>query len=327
MGSRPVPKYLSTSECNVDIPGFLRIHKDGRCERLVGNDIIPPGTDTSTGVISKEVIISHESKVFVRMYINSKTCIATNHKLPTLIYYHGGAFLTESAASSTYHPTLNLITKESNLIVVSVNYRLAPEHLLPTAYEDSWEAVNWVATHVKGNGPESWLNDHANLQNVFFAGDSAGANIAHNMAIRLGLYPINDIKLAGVILLHPYFGGEVPIEGENLEYKTYFDQVWRLVNRPGVGLDDLTVNPGMDPRISSFGCSKILLCVGEKDKVKERGYNYKNVMENSGWKGRIEFMETKGEGHVFFLFNSSSENARMLRNRICTFINPNTSKI
>nr|GEX29070.1 probable carboxylesterase 2 [Tanacetum cinerariifolium] len=59
-----------------------------------------------------------------------------------------------------------------------------------------------------------------------------------------------------------------------------------------------------------FQVLQILLCVDEKDEFRVRGSNYKKVMENSGWKGRIELMECKGGRHGFFLFDPSSENAR-----------------
>nr|GEX07714.1 probable carboxylesterase 2 [Tanacetum cinerariifolium] len=321
-------KYMSSSdEFPLHIHNWLRIHKDGTCERFIGNDIVLPGTDPVTGVQSKDVVISLKTNVFVRLYIPK--ILVPNKKLPTLIYYHGGGFVTESAASSTYQPTLNLITKESNVIIVSVNYRLAPEYLIPIAYEDSWEAIKWVATHARGNGPESWLNDHADLENIFFVGDSAGANIAHNMAIRAGLNSDGVINLKGVIFLHPYFGGKDPIgaeTGKNKQFKAFSDQLWMLANPLGVGLDDPLYNPAMDTHISVFGCSKILLCVGDNDKLKDRGLNYKNAIEKSGWNGRMEVFESKGEGHVFFLSNTTCENARVLRNRICTFINPIRSK-
>ncbi|KAL7593239.1 hypothetical protein Lser_V15G34503 [Lactuca serriola] len=301
----------------------LIIHSDGRWVRSFPNDTNPAGTDTLTGVQSKDVVISHESNVFVRLYI-PKAPIPTR-KLPTLIYYHGGAFMTESAASPTYHRTLNLITTESNVIVVSVNYRLAPEYPLPIAYEDSWEAIKWVASHVGGNGPETWLNDHADLQNVFLAGDSAGANIAHNMAIRVGLSHEKVFNVSGVIMLHPYFGGKDPVGAEAKRFKLhkeFIDMMWLLANPSGNGLDDPLFNPGMDPNISAFGSSKILVCVAEKDALRERGLNYKKVMETSGWKGKVELMESKGELHVFFLSNTSCENSCLLRNRICNFMNP-----
>ncbi|KAI3773643.1 hypothetical protein L1987_48173 [Smallanthus sonchifolius] len=320
--------YISTSdEVPIEVHGCLRIHHDGRFERLAGLNTIPAGTDQLTGVQSKDVVISHETNLSVRLYIPKSAM--QNQKLPTLIYYHGGGFLTESSASTTYHPTLNLITSESNVITVSVDYRLAPEYPIPIPYEDSWDAIKWVASHAKANGPEPWLNTYADLHNVFLAGDSSGANIAHNMAILVGLNPTR-INLKGVILLHPYFQGNEPIGpelGKDRDFKAAADLTWKLASGGRVGLDDPVFNPAMDLRISKFGCSKILMCVAEKDKCNVRSLNYKEVMEKSGWKGRFEVMEIKGQGHTFFLFNTSCENARALRRRICDFINPIRSKV
>nr|GEV19751.1 probable carboxylesterase 2 [Tanacetum cinerariifolium] len=322
--------YVSTSEeVPLEIRGWCRIHKDGRFERLAGTTTVPAGSDPLTGVQSKDVVLSSKNNVSVRIYIPKFA--TSNEKLPTLIYFHGGGYKIESATSSTYHPTLNLITRESNVIAVSVDYRLAPEYPIPTMYEDSWEAIRWVASHDSGNGPDKWLNDYADLKNVFLGGDSVGANIAHNMAIRVGLNlnHASKIELKGLILLHPFFNGEEPIEPKtrkDKEFEAAKDYLWNLVNPMGIERDDPLFNPGTDPNVSGLRCSKILVCIGEKDKLRGMGLYYKKVMQKSGWVGRVDVLESKGEGHVFFLHNTSSENSCTLRKRICIFINPIRSK-
>ncbi|KAI3792136.1 hypothetical protein L2E82_06006 [Cichorium intybus] len=72
-------------------------------------------------------------------------------------------------------------------IIVSVDYRRAPEYLYPAQYDDSWEAIKWVASHATRDGTEPWLNDYADFERVFFGGESACANIAHHMGMRIGL--------------------------------------------------------------------------------------------------------------------------------------------
>ncbi|XP_022024261.1 probable carboxylesterase 2 [Helianthus annuus] len=314
---------ISTSDEYLhEIIGFIRVHKDGHCERLVGNTKLPAGIDSSTGVQSNDVVISHETNVSARIYI-PKTA-TPNRKLPVLICFHGGGFVVESTTTPLYHPTLNHLTEKSNVITVSVDYRLGPEYPLPIGYTDSWEAIQWVASHGTGHDPDPWLNKFANLRKVFFAGDSAGANIAHNMAIRFGSYPIAGLNLEVVILLHPYFGGVNPIGselGKHKQLKAYTDQFWNLANPLGRGLDDPMFNPEKDPNLSGLGCSKILVAVAEKDSFRDRGLYYKELMEKSGWLGKLEMIESKEKDHVFFLFDHISQNACTLYNRICTFIN------
>lgn len=286
----------SEDELTIDAPGVIRVFKDGRFERSYVTNIVPAGIDPSTGVNSKDVVYSPETNMFVRLYV-PKTA-TTAHKLPLLIFIHGGGFVVESAASSLYHNLLNLVVSEFNVVAVSVEYRLAPEFHLPIAYEDSWEAIKWAAEHVNGNGPEMWLNEYADFQNVFLAGDSAGGNIAHNMGIRVGLGCPNGMRFSGIILIQPQFWGKerVGTESEWMATKmiTHLDNFWVVVNPGSSGLDDPLINPGNDPRISGMGCSKMLVYVSGKDFMRDRGWNYIKLIEISGWKGELDVMEDFG---------------------------------
>lgn len=91
-----------------------------------------------------------------------------------------------------------------SIIAVSIDYRLAPEHPLPIAYDDSWAALQWIATHSNGSGPEPWLNKYADPGLVFLEGESAGANIAHHVAVRAGGTGLAGLKITGVLAVHPF---------------------------------------------------------------------------------------------------------------------------
>ncbi|CAK9150783.1 unnamed protein product [Ilex paraguariensis] len=236
--------------------------------------------------------------------------------LPSLRVYKDGRverYVGTEVAPASVDPTAGVQSKdikivpdiEANIIVVSVNYRLAPEHLLPVAYEDSWVAVKWVASHFKGDGQEPWLKDYVDFDRVFFGGDSAGGNIAHNMAMRVGLGKLDAIRLVGLLLNHPFIWGEEPIGNEavDINYKARVDSFLRFVNPTSVGSDDPLMNPGVDPKLSSLGCTRVLICVAEKDPLRDRGLYYCEVLAKSGWKGKVENMEAKGEDHVFHLIN------------------------
>ncbi|OUZ99827.1 Alpha/beta hydrolase fold-3 [Macleaya cordata] len=309
----------SNNEVVYDFPPFLKVYKDGRVERLLGTEVVPPSLeDPKTGVSSKDVVIVPETGVSARLYLPKIT--HPDQKFPLLVYFHGGGFCIETAFSPTYHNYLNLLVAEANVVVVSVDYRRAPEHFLPIAYEDSWEALKWVLSHSTGQGSETWFNAHSDFDRVFLAGDSAGANIAQNMAIRAG---ISGLKLLGIVLIHPYFWGVEPIgsEGNDMERKGKVDKLWLHICPTTTGNDDPLINPATDPNLSRLGCNRVLVFVAEKDGLRHRGWFYYETLGKSGWGGVVEIMESEGEDHVFHLFNPSCEKAGDMMKRLVSFLN------
>jgi len=91
---------------------------------------------------------------------------------PTVAFFHGGGYLLGSLAS---HDLLcRHLTRESGRVVVSVDYRLAPEHPFPAAVEDAYAATEWIAAH-----PERLAGDGR----LAVAGDSAGGALAAIVAL------------------------------------------------------------------------------------------------------------------------------------------------
>ncbi|KAJ1377971.1 Lipase, GDXG, putative serine active site [Sesbania bispinosa] len=312
----------SSREIAHDFSPLVKIYKDGRIERLLGCDFVPPSLDPTTNVESKDVVISKDEDISARIFI-PKLNGDQNQKLPVFVYFHGGGFCIETPSSPHYHKYLNSIVSQAHVIAVSVHYRRAPEHPLPIAYEDSWTSLKWVASHFGGNGPDEWLNRHADFKKVFFAGDSAGANIAHHMALRVGTEGLSGVKLEGIVLVHSYFWGieRIGSETKRSEHLAMVENLWRFTCPTTTGSDDPLINPAKDPNLGKLGCNRVLVFVAENDLFKDRGLYYKEVLEKSGWHGVVEVMEAKGEGHVFHLFNPNCKNALSLLNRIASFIN------
>ena len=88
-----------------------------------------------------------------------------NSDLPVLVYYHGGGYTIGSLKS--HDCVCRGICVEAECIVVSVDYRLAPENKFPAAVEDAWDAAVWVAENANSLG--------GNPNNIAIGGDSAGA--------------------------------------------------------------------------------------------------------------------------------------------------------
>jgi len=88
--------------------------------------------------------------------------------LPVLLYFHGGGFTIGSVAS---HDVLcRELSRLSGCAVVSLDYRLAPEHRFPTAVHDAWDATQWLAAHGRELGIDSGR--------MAVGGDSAGGTLA-----------------------------------------------------------------------------------------------------------------------------------------------------
>ncbi len=118
---------------------------------------------------------------------------------PIVMYFHGGGFVLGNL--DTAETVCRALSTGSRSVVVSVDYRLAPEHKFPAAVEDCLAATRWAAEHAEAIG-----GDPARLA---VSGDSAGGNLAAVVALRcrdeggpplrgqLLIYPITDHYSAG----------------------------------------------------------------------------------------------------------------------------------
>ncbi|KAF5951711.1 hypothetical protein HYC85_009655 [Camellia sinensis] len=288
---------------------FFRVYKGGRVEKFLWppQKLPPTGVDPITGVQSKDVIISDNPQVSARIFtprISDPTL-----KLPVLLYIHGGAFSFMSAFSPSYDAHVRTLAAEAHVIAVSVEYRLAPEHPIPACYDDSWAALKWIGSHANGDGPDLWLNNHADFNQVFVGGDSAGGNISHTMAFRAGTIGLPGIRLVGAFLVHPYFGG-VELD----------DKMWLYMCPSNSGLDDTRMKPSVED-LGRLGCERVLVFVAEKDHLSGPGRAYYENLKISRWKGTVEIAENDGEEHCFHLHHTTSDNAVALIKKIVSFIN------
>ncbi|GMY28623.1 probable carboxylesterase 2 [Fagus crenata] len=320
----------SKSEIAHEFPFMIRVYKDGHVERLMGTDFVPTSTDAITGITSKDITILSKSNtsnsISARLYLPTKLT-NQNQKLPLLVYFHGGGFCVSSPFTSKYHNYVNTLVSEANVVAISVNYRKAPEHPIPVAYEDAWDVLQWVVSHCNNGGPEAWLNEHVDFDRVFLAGESSGANIAYNLAMKAGEAQFTGLKmgLLGVALVHPYFWGSVPIgsEAQDPSRKALVDRLWPFVCLSAPDNDDPRANPVAEgaPSLAQLGCRRVLVCVAEKDVLRDRGWLYYEALGRSGWMGVVEIEETEGEDHAFHLNDLKCEKARDLIKDLAAFFN------
>ena len=110
---------------------------------------------------------------------------------PCLVFFHGGGWVIGNLDS--HDVVCRKLADEGQLIVISVDYRLAPEHKFPAAVDDAVAATTWIAGHAKQLGIDA--------SRLMVGGDSAGGNLAAVVAIsaRDGDGP----AIAGQVLIYP----------------------------------------------------------------------------------------------------------------------------
>lgn len=274
---------------------------------------MPATFDPVTQVVSKDVIIDAATGITARLFLPTD---ARAKKLPILVYFHGGGFLVESAFSPTFHPHLNNLASLGPVLGVSVNYRLAPEHPLPIAYEDSWAALQWVFSR-----KDPWLATRGDFDRLYIAGDSAGGNICQQMAVRAGAEGVTMIH--GMALINSYFWGEKPVGTENRDanFRADMKRIWLYLCPGTIGLDDPRINPlaKTAPSLAALGCKRVLVTVAELDLLWNRGMHYYEKIKSSGWGGEAKLINVPGEEHDFHIFHPETKASMAFTKRLAAF--------
>lgn len=231
---------------------------DGTITRLATPPLVPPTESPTLNlngnegdgpiVLSKDVPLNPSKNTFVRIF--RPTTAAPAKRLPLIIYFHGGGFVFYSAASIMFHESCNTVSAFLPAVIVSVDYRLAPEHRLPAAYEDAVEAIAWVKDQVmQTDAGEAWLRDYADFKNCFLMGSSSGGNIAYNAGLRALDMELLPLKIQGLIINQPYFGGvewsesELRLSDDKMISLVSNELMWSLALPEGANRDHEYANP------------------------------------------------------------------------------------
>ncbi|GLJ47323.1 hypothetical protein SUGI_0999170 [Cryptomeria japonica] len=303
-----------------EIAGLLKLYSDGSVLRPA-HPTTPASSHFTHGVASKDVVINPETGVSVRIFLPE----TASQKLPVLIHFHGGGFVGCSPAFVEIHTFLQSLCKTARVIIVSVDYRLAPEHRLPAAYDDCTEAVEWIRKHAAGRAEtrEEWLLPSvADFSRCFLAGESAGANIVYHVGLRVADVDVSPLSVKGLIAVHPFFGGEEKVESEKGQEKEEFVEkckfVWRIGLPVGSSRDHPFCNPAISPLKPGLKLQSVLVVVGGKDGHKERGVMWYEYLRSCGQEA--ELMEEENGGHVYHIMLPEFEGTKRLIHRISNFV-------
>ncbi|QJD97945.1 alpha/beta hydrolase [Mucilaginibacter robiniae] len=169
------------------------------------NNIAMPQMKVDT--MGKEIPVTG-GNVHIRVY----TPQSGNGPFPVIVYYHGGGFVI--ANIDVYDASAKTLADQVGAVVVSVAYRLAPEHKFPTAHNDAFDAYQWVvknAASIKGDPKK-----------IAIAGESAGGNLAvattiaaRDKGVQLPLHVLSVYPIASADMFSPSYNKYV--EGKPLD--------------------------------------------------------------------------------------------------------------
>lgn len=150
-----------------------------------------PEPETPLEKVTDSTIPSSAGDIPIRIYYPNN-----QQNLPALIWFHGGGWVIGDL--DTTDDNCRNLAKGAGIIVVSVDYRLAPEHKYPAAFDDAYFATKWV----QNNGTELGIDP----RNIAVGGDSAGGNLAAAVSLKakqeegtkincqLLVYPVTDVS-------------------------------------------------------------------------------------------------------------------------------------
>jgi acetyl esterase len=207
-----------------------------------------------------------------------------------VVYFHGGGWVICDLDSHDRH--CRMIAVDAGAVVVSVDYRLAPEHRFPAAIDDGYAALTWAVAHAAELG--------ADPSRVAVAGDSAGGNIAAAVAItardrggppiafQLLVYPVTD---------HRFDTASYREKGDGKWFLTEAHMRWFWDQYIGPGGD------GTDPRASVLradlrGLPPAFVMTGEHDPLRDEGEAYAGALVAAGVEA--DHHRAAGMFHGFF---------------------------
>lgn len=241
--------------------------------------------------------------------------------VPVIIFFHGGSFVHSSANTAIYDTLCRRLVGICKGVVVSVNYRRAPEDRYPCAYDDGWTALEWVSSR-------SWLQSKKDSKvHIYLAGDSSGGNIVHNVALRA---IDSEIQVLGNILLNPMFGGQERTESEKRLDGKYFvtirdrDWYWRAFLPEGEDRDHPACNP-FGPRgrnLEGISFPKSLVVVAGLDLIQDWQLAYVEGLRKAGQDVKLLYLE---QATVGFYLLPNNDHFYTVMDEISNFVSSDCS--
>lgn len=253
--------------------------------------------------VEDAIACCEDSRVPVRIY----RPIATG-RLPTVVFFHGGGFVLGSV--ELMDDIARKLCRDIEAVVVSVEYRLAPEHPYPAAHDDALTATLWAIENAAVLGGDAAC--------VAVAGESAGGNLAASTTLALR---DRGYALAAQLLIVPGLDMARDVAALKALQRDFpmlappdLEDIVRLYM--GERMDDAAQSPPSPLRAGSHaGLPPALIAVAGHDALCAEGRAYAGCLAESGVPVRI--LQFDDMFHPFFAFFEASASARRANDEIC----------
>lgn len=253
-----------------------------------------------------EVVDNADHNVPVRIYRPA----SAGANAPAVVYMHGGGFMLGDLDSSD--AVAWGFAEQAGAVVVSVDYRLTPEHPYPAAVNDCWTTLLWLA----GNSTRLDIDS----SRIGVAGDSAGGNLAAVMALKAR--DTGALKLACAAIIYPGTG----LDQDQPSYSEHADGPG--LTRAGTikyrdlylpddrDTDDPYARPVMAHDLS--GLPPFWVHSAEIDPIRDDGRVFASKLALAG--GDVTYREARGMIHGFMRARFKGKAARREYDLICDFL-------
>ncbi|KAL6569430.1 hypothetical protein OROMI_013944 [Orobanche minor] len=207
----------------------LKVNPDGSLTRIIPfipivpavPEIDPDYNNSAADIIalSRDIPLNTENKTYIRLF-RPRGTPPPETKLPIIFHFHCGGFIWFGPDAIVYAELSNRMAAHTPAVIAAVGHRLAPEHRLPAAYDDAVEAINWAKTQALAAGGDGdgvcdpWMEELVDFSRVFLMGLGSGGNIVYHAALRAVDLDLEPMKIVGLIINEPSFGGLERTESE-----------------------------------------------------------------------------------------------------------------
>lgn len=190
-----------------------------------------------------------------------------------LVYFHGGGFVMGSIG--LMDNVARELAHSSGATVVSVGYRLAPEHPYPAGLDDCESVTRWAATNTDALGSSN--------PKVVVAGESAGGNLS--AAVSLRLRDLGGVQLAGQVLIYPAVAGRIEFPSDDefdglIISKRVGEKFWAAYTGGRDLASDPYVAPLAAPSLEDLPPALVIL--GGCDMLRDEGRAYARRLSDEG---------------------------------------------